>query len=253
MFLTMESSVPQKPGKYFQKRPAWTMFNAPAFTMKDKNFRGRTPVLMVSLPEFNSRISKTFNMNDTMFERVFVKLKDPHNHDHMTKLITQIRGSFTDQERVDLEILNFLEMDEQNKKIKSILDIIFNIVIAITMFLCFFSLCSSMSANLLDQTKEIGIMRAMGFTRMRMKFLYFYEAFILVSASCLLGVMIGTIIGFTMVLQQTQFNGIPLTFYFPWSQFFMIMVISMVCAWGSSWGPTKQLVKKEIATIFRSV
>lgn len=77
---------------------------------------------------------------------------------------------------------------------------IFNVIIAITMFLCFFSLASSMSANLLDQTKEIGILRAMGFTKNRIKLLYFYEAFILVISSCMLGVMIGMAVGFTMVL-----------------------------------------------------
>lgn len=57
-----------------------------------------------------------------------------------------------------------------------------------------------MSANLMDQTKEIGVLRAMGFTKTRIKMLYFYEAFILVIVSCSLGVMIGTIVGFTMVL-----------------------------------------------------
>lgn len=68
------------------------------------------------------------------------------------------------------------------------------------MILCLFSLTSSMSANLMDQTKEIGVLRAMGFTKTRIKVLYFYEAFILVVVSCTLGVMIGTIVGFTMVL-----------------------------------------------------
>jgi len=57
-----------------------------------------------------------------------------------------------------------------------------------------------MSANLMDQTKEIGILRSMGFTKNRIKILYFYEAFVLVIASCLLGVLIGIIVGYTMVL-----------------------------------------------------
>jgi len=39
---------------------------------------------------------------------------------------------------------------------------IFNVIIAITMFLCFFSLSSSMTANLYEQSKEIGVMRAIG-------------------------------------------------------------------------------------------
>ena len=100
-----------------------------------------------------------------------------------------------------MQIFNFLDSTETLDTVSDILDAIFSVIIAITMFLCFFSLCSSMSANLLDQTKEIGVLRAMGFTKKRIKLLYFYEAFVLVMASSLLGVMIGTIVGFTMVLQ----------------------------------------------------
>lgn len=90
------------------------------------------------------------------------------------------------------------------------------VIIAITMFLCFFSLSSSMSANLYEQSKEIGIMRATGFTKNRVYLLYIYEAFILVLSSSLLGILIGTIVGFTMTLQQILFTEIPLVFYFPW-------------------------------------
>lgn len=125
-------------------------------------------------------------------------------------------------------------------------------VIAITMFLCFFSLASSMSANLLDQTKEIGILRAMGFTNSRIKALYFYEALILVVASCLLGCVIGTIVGYTMVLQQASFTGIPATFFFPWEQFGIIMALSFICSIASTYGPTSNLLRKNIASIFRA-
>ena len=68
------------------------------------------------------------------------------------------------------------------------------------MFLCFFSLSASMSANLYEQKKEVGIIRAMGFTRYRIKALYFYEALILVVSSSLLGVGIGCLVGYTMML-----------------------------------------------------
>jgi ABC-type antimicrobial peptide transport system permease subunit len=57
-----------------------------------------------------------------------------------------------------------------------------------------------MTANLLEQTKEIGIMRAMGITKKRIISLYVYEAFVLVMASSLLGILIGTMVGFTMTL-----------------------------------------------------
>ena len=58
-----------------------------------------------------------------------------------------------------------------------------------------------MSANLYEQSKEIGILRAIGVKSNRIKFLYFYEATILVLASCVLGVMIGFVVGTTMSLQ----------------------------------------------------
>ena len=86
-------------------------------------------------------------------------------------------------------------------QVLNILDNIFAIAIGIMMFLCFFSLTASMSANLYDQSKEIGILRAMGMTKGRIRMLFFYEALILVFASCMLGVFVGVAMGFTMVLQ----------------------------------------------------
>lgn len=41
----------------------------------------------------------------------------------------------------------------------------------------------------------------LGLTKIRVKLLYFYEAVILVLASCLLGIIIGILIGYTMTLQ----------------------------------------------------
>ena len=96
-----------------------------------------------------------------------------------------------------------------------ILEAIFNVIIVIAMFLCFFSLSSSMSANMFEQSKEVGILRAIGLTKYRITMLYIYEAFILVTASSLLGVLIGVIVGFTMSLQQAIFTNIPANFYFP--------------------------------------
>ncbi len=78
---------------------------------------------------------------------------------------------------------------------------VFNSIIIIVMFLCFFALSANMSANLYEQTKEIGVLRSIGFTKTRIKMLYFYEAMVLILASCLLGVMVGLIVAETMTLQ----------------------------------------------------
>ena len=57
-----------------------------------------------------------------------------------------------------------------------------------------------MTANMYEQTKEIGVLRAIGFTSYRISTLYFYEALLLVFSSCLLGIMIGVLVGTTMVV-----------------------------------------------------
>ena len=84
------------------------------------------------------------------------------------------------------------------------------------MFLCFFSLSASMSANLYEQKKEVGVLRAMGFTKGRVRLLYFYEALILVLSSCILGIIIGEIVGYTMLLQFNLFLGQTVDLFFPW-------------------------------------
>ena len=77
---------------------------------------------------------------------------------------------------------------------------VFSATIAIMMFLCFFSLTSATTANLFDQSKEIGVLRSMGFTKNRIRLLFFYEVAIMVFAACLLGIIVGTTVGYTMAL-----------------------------------------------------
>lgn len=129
----------------------------------------------------------------------------------------------------------------------------FNTIIVVTMFLCFFALSANMSANLYEQTKEIGVLRSIGFTKMRIRMLYFYEAMVLVLASCTTGIMIGMFVGYTMTLQETLLLSKTVPLFFPWQQFVVIMVFSFVCAFFSTFGPTSQLVSKQISAIFRMV
>ena len=100
-------------------------------------------------------------------------------------------------------------------KITKIMNLSFNSIIVMTMCLCFFALSSNMSANLLEQTKEIGVLRAIGVKKIRIMALYFYEAMVLVLASSVTGVMIGMFVGYTMTLQEGLILGKDLSVFFP--------------------------------------
>jgi ABC-type antimicrobial peptide transport system permease subunit len=95
--------------------------------------------------------------------------------------------------------------------------LIIDVIIVMTMSLCFFALSANMSANLYDQTKEIAVLRSIGYSKNRIRLLYFYEAILLIMASSILGVIIGCVTGYTIVMQQTtELNLNPLPFMFPW-------------------------------------
>jgi len=185
--------------KYYSLRPTFSLRAAAGFTMTDRKTpsTGNNHVALVSFPMY-ARISKSA-FEDIYLERLFITMKegtDKYDTGNLTADLQLSFGGGSSQVRVwdDTEEADTYELIER------IINIIFNVIIAITMFLCFFSLSSSMSANLLEQTKELGVLRAIGLTKYRVIMLYIYEAFILVTSSSLLGVLIGTIVGFTLTL-----------------------------------------------------
>lgn len=213
-----------------------------------KSFKYNKDTALTSVPMF-AKYAGINSVQDVAYERLVVKMKDPNNEDHTNAFLRDIRQA--EYSALDFDIQNHNDLKSTFEQVTVILDMIFNIIIAITMMICFFSLSSSMSANLYESSKEIGILRAMGLSKHRIRALYIYEAFVLVMASCLLGILIGTTVGFTMTLQQMLFTDIPLVFYFPFTQFLIILFLSILCAFASTYSPAKNLTNKQISAIFR--
>ena len=90
-------------------------------------------------------------------------------------------------------------------------------------------------------------------TKNRIRLLFFYEALILVFASCMLGVFVGMITGFTMTMQQNLFLQRIDPLFFPWYQTIEILILSIICAFLSTFAPASQLVAKPIGSIFRII
>jgi len=91
----------------------------------------------------------------------------------------------------------------------------------------------------------------MGFTWYWIYFLYFYESFILVFSSCFMGIIIGTIIGWTMLIQRVLFTGIPMVFYFPYVSTAVIFLISAFISFLAVLAPSWLILQKPIAMIFK--
>jgi len=87
-----------------------------------------------------------------------------------------------------------------------VMNYMFLLITIVAMFMCFFSLFSSMYTNVYGQSKEMGILRAIGVTRFFIIRMYIYEAFVLVISASIVGIIVGTVIAYTLVIQQILFT-----------------------------------------------
>lgn len=83
-------------------------------------------------------------MDDLTYSGLYISLNDPNDKD----LINQIAKDLKDAVGYS-PTLTYMQQ-EQTEQVKMIIDYVFLVTIAIMMFLCFFSLSASMSANLYD-------------------------------------------------------------------------------------------------------
>ena len=213
----------------------FTLKSKPAFIESDSD----TPFMLISMPQYSFLTEKP--VDEIALKDVLVWVDNPkENKELIDEIAEDLRQNLPDLNNVRVSYVD----EESNENVLKIIDTIFYVTIGIMMFLCFFSLVASMSANLYDQSKEIGVMRSIGITSIKIKLLYFYEALILVLSSCLLGVFIGMTVGYTMALQQNMFMGSSITPFFPWKQTLQITVLSLFCAFFSTYGPATQITRK---------
>lgn len=154
---------------YYRKRPLWTAAQAPRFVMRSREQRGGSPTFIMNIASYNRLASPFSSVTESRYSEVAVKFKNPEDKPTVQAFVRACRKApgLPNSQRSNMRFFNYYDDTETLAGVQTILDAIFSVIIVITMILCLFSLCSSMGANLLDQTKEIGILRAMGFTKTR--------------------------------------------------------------------------------------
>jgi len=153
----------------------------------------------MQIPYFSYLIEQP--IDGVRYMNLAIQMKDLDDYETIDALYAELSVNYDSETFV----YNKHVFDSIVNNIRSIVDKVFDGLILITMSLCFFSLSASMSSNLFEQKKEIGVLRAIGFTKCRVRLLYFYESLVLVLTSCTLGLLIGTAVGYTMVLQANLF------------------------------------------------
>lgn len=189
---------------------------------------------MDELPLSNFHVQLPMDASDKVLDRVKGELKSLASKANYRLHVSDYRK--------DLEPL-----DDAN----TAMDFFFVFTVIVAMAISFFSLMSSMYTNILEQAKEIGVLRALGVPNGWLQRIYVYEAFTLVFAASFMGMMIGVVVGWTVALQRVLFTELPVPFEFPFALFGLMVLMAAVFAVISSYSPIAMLTRKPIVQVLR--
>jgi hypothetical protein len=167
---------------YFPITPMFFCKSSPLFNLV--NFPKSSQDLLISLPKFleltNGTLSSVYEIPIRYF---FIKLSPSIKSSEYSKIKRELAGLLTYETLRDGQ-----DELKGTKQALSVLNITFESVSGLIMIITFFSLSSSMYVNIAEQTREIGILCALGLSKKGIFRVYFYESFILLIAASIIGV-----------------------------------------------------------------
>ncbi|AIN97668.1 hypothetical protein LPMP_201740 [Leishmania panamensis] len=218
-------------------RPLATLDLAPAISMS-KYSTGRGD-LVVSIPGLFRQLNVSrMSVLSGRVGRLRLRVKDPQWFDYLDDLLTR---SLFEMGRT-ATVRNIRDVTSNVASAANLLNLFFIITQIMIMLICFFSLMSSMTSNVFDSSKEVGVLLCLGMSHFQVYRVYIWEAFVLVVSSGILGLIVGLIVAYTMQLQNVLFTELPLPFPFPYIQLCILVGMGFVSALASSISPVAYLL-----------
>ena len=187
---------------------------------------------------------------DPKMSRLFVRVRESATKLDREAIINSLRNFISDD---ITQVLDTADLVESTATAIAALQYFFIVVTVIAIVLCFFVLWLSFTANIRENAWEFGVLRAVGLTAAQAMRVYVYEAFSLITASLLLGTLIGTLQAMTLTLQFNLFTELPFQMDFPYQLFLVVVVLSFTVAIVGSLYPAKKISKKRIATVLKGL
>ncbi|KAH7830035.1 putative efflux ABC transporter, permease domain protein [Monocercomonoides exilis] len=150
-------------------------------------------------------------------------------------------------------IFNYQRFQKQLEQETTFINIIFGFVTVIVEFFCFFSLMASMHANIIDQERSYGILRAIGITSCQLVRVSIAEAFVLVITSSFIGVVCGFALGYLFSSQMVILMGVPVPLYLPLPLLGVILAMAIATAFLSTFFPARHSTRKNISESLKAI
>ncbi|KAJ3055820.1 hypothetical protein HK097_009124 [Rhizophlyctis rosea] len=232
-------------------RPLAFVDEAPYLRMTKFPATSRTAVA-VSFPTYmNLSGGLVKSIDNIPFKSMHISVD--RDHPDYDSLLTQVVNKLNDAIRnTDNRLLDLRHELEGYENAERIVSFVFVGTMFLVMVIALLSLAMCMLANTFEQSKEIGVLRALGVRRGVMFRIYVYESFVVTVAAGGLGIIMGTITGWSMCAQQATVSQLPLTFPFPWTTVIGMMVAAMFSAVITTAGPMQNLLfKRKIVSVLK--
>jgi putative ABC transport system permease protein len=152
----------------------------------------------------------------------------------------------------DVEINTWQELSAFYRQVKSMFDMIFGFLLAIVLAIVVMSITNAMSMSVVERTKEIGTLRAIGMKRIGVIRLFVTEALLLVLVGCVLGTVItiavrmGVNAADLSYLPPNATDRVPLLIGMDTSRTVMTAILLSVLSVVSAWFPAKRAAQQPV-------
>jgi hypothetical protein len=267
-------------GAPVQFRVAGILDTSPYFSFSRFSLGGRLQTAIVSLPEFMALHDQVLEANaaaasasrsffgngEAVAERsaatvteglqtvplgaILVQLKHGNAGTPSVGAVDRVRRTLRGVEfdlGESVPKLNYVDAQQRVGQLSSTTKVIFGFfgfATVMSMTISFFALVSSTYVTVLEQLREIGVLRSVGISRWRMLRCYVYEALVIVLSSVILGLLIGVAMGWTMSAQRILFSQLPIPFSVPWALFLIMCALSVVFGFVAAVLPLRSVLWK---------
>ncbi|WP_116112103.1 ABC transporter permease [Austwickia chelonae] len=115
-------------------------------------------------------------------------------------------------------------------------------MLGVAVLIALVGISNTLSLSVLERTQESGLLRALGITRRQLRRMLGMEAILLASVGVLLGLLLGTLYGFSL-LQAAAGGKVDVPFDLPWGTLLTVSGVALLAGWAASVLPGRRAAK----------
>lgn len=156
-------------------------------------------------------------------QTLLLKIKDGFSPEQVGDLIERLYG-----DRHHLMVVSNQSLLEQISVLLDQAFSMFDVLALIAIVIGFFGIANTLTMNVMERTREIGMLRGVGMTRPQVLGMILAEAAMLGLIGGVLGIVFGIILSRIFLLAMTAMSGYQLTYTFPLQRGLLALVIAVL-------------------------